>query len=106
MSLKRRNRRPASLSSTMEPRRPQVPDVVSAAADAALGAEDPGERHTRLRAIFERDFDYVWNALRRLGVHARDREDLAQEVFVHVYRRLGDYDASRPSRPWLFAFVF
>jgi RNA polymerase sigma-70 factor (ECF subfamily) len=89
----------------MEPRRPQVPDVVSVAADAAARADDDSERHTRLRAIFERDFDYVWNSLRRLGVHARDREDLAQDVFVHVYRRLEDYDTSRPSRPWLFAFV-
>jgi RNA polymerase sigma-70 factor (ECF subfamily) len=91
----------------MEPRRPQVPDVVSVAADAApLRPTDDSDRHSRLRAIFERDFDYVWHSLRRLGVHARDREDLAQDVFVHVYRRLEEYDTTRPSRPWLFAFVF
>jgi RNA polymerase sigma-70 factor (ECF subfamily) len=63
------------------------------------------DRKARLRAIFDRDFDYVWNALRRLGVPAADREDLAQEVFVRVYRRLEDFDATRPSRPWIFAFV-
>jgi RNA polymerase sigma-70 factor, ECF subfamily len=55
--------------------------------------------------MFERDFDYVWDSLRRLGVHPSDREDVAQEVFLRVYRRLDDFDAARPSRPWLFAFV-
>jgi RNA polymerase sigma-70 factor (ECF subfamily) len=68
----------------------------------AVGAVD---RHALLRVIFHRDFDYVWESLRRLGVHASDREDLAQEVFVRVYRRLDRYDPSRPIRPWLFAFV-
>lgn len=59
----------------------------------------------RLTALFERDFDYVWNALGRLGVPDRDREDVAQEVFVQVYRRIAEYEVSRPSRPWLFAFA-
>jgi RNA polymerase sigma-70 factor (ECF subfamily) len=77
--------------------------VVSAAA-LPQGFEESG-RDARLRAIFDRDFDYVWNSLRRLGVHASDREDLVQEVFVRVYRRLEDFDDTRPSRPWLFAFV-
>jgi RNA polymerase sigma-70 factor, ECF subfamily len=66
---------------------------------------DP-ERAARFRALFEREFDYVWTSLRRLGVAARDLEDLAQEVFILVDRRLDDYDPSRPIRPWLFAFAF
>jgi RNA polymerase sigma-70 factor (ECF subfamily) len=64
------------------------------------------DRRARFRVIFEQELDYVWITLRRLGVHARDLEDLAQEVFVSVYRRLDDYDTSRPLRPWLFAFAF
>jgi RNA polymerase sigma-70 factor, ECF subfamily len=74
-----------------------------------LGAEDRStdlDRRTRFRALFEREFDYVWATLRRLGVHTRELEDVAQEVFIHVNRRLDDYDASRPLRPWLFAFAF
>jgi RNA polymerase sigma-70 factor (ECF subfamily) len=57
-------------------------------------------------AIFERELDYVWASLRRLGVADRDLEDVAQEVFVQVHRRLSQYDRSRPLRPWLFAFAF
>jgi RNA polymerase sigma-70 factor (ECF subfamily) len=72
-------------------------DVANAPAEA--------HAHAQLKILFERDFDYVWNSLRRLGVHTSDREDIAQDVFVHVYRRIQEYEVSRPSRPWLFAFV-
>lgn len=57
-------------------------------------------------AIFASEFDYVWHSLRRLGVPARDLEDLSHDVFFRVYQRLTDYDASRPLRPWLFGFAF
>jgi RNA polymerase sigma-70 factor (ECF subfamily) len=56
-------------------------------------------------AIFDEHFDFVWNTLRRLGVHSGDIEDLAHEVFLKVYARLDDYDSSRPLRPWLAGFV-
>lgn len=56
--------------------------------------------------LFAQYFTYVWNALRRLGVHDRDREDLAQEVFMRVASALATYDETRPPRPWLFAFAF
>jgi RNA polymerase sigma-70 factor (ECF subfamily) len=56
--------------------------------------------------IFDEHFDYVWNALRRLGVRDGEREDLAHEVFLKVYARLADYDTARPMRPWLFGFAY
>lgn len=58
------------------------------------------------RAIFERDLGYVWTSLRRLGVPARDLEDLSHDVFFRVHQRLADYDRERPFRPWLFGFCF
>lgn len=48
----------------------------------------------------------MWNTLRRLGVARDDLEDLAHDVFVVVYRKLGDYDPARPIRPWLFGIAF
>jgi RNA polymerase sigma-70 factor (ECF subfamily) len=95
-----------SFSVTSSPPRTQVTGVVAtASASLQTGADADVDRHGQLRVLFERDFDYVWNSLRRLGVHASDREDLAQDVFVHVYRRIEEFEVSRPSRPWLFAFV-
>jgi len=74
----------------------------------ALGLTDMGAdiaRRERFRAVFERELDYVWTSLRRMGVQPRDLEDVAQEVFLHVYRKLDEYDPERPLRPWLFAFA-
>jgi RNA polymerase sigma-70 factor (ECF subfamily) len=60
----------------------------------------------RFEAIFEAELSYVWTSLRRLGVHARDLEDVAHEVFLKAYEALPRYDPTRPIRPWLFAFAF
>jgi RNA polymerase sigma-70 factor (ECF subfamily) len=60
----------------------------------------------RFEAIFEAELGYVWTSLRRLGVHARDLEDVAHEVFLKAYEHLPKYDPTRPIRPWLFAFAF
>ena len=66
---------------------------------------DPDAKEARFRAVFDEEFDYVWASLRRLGVHERDLEDVAQDVFVQVHRRFETYDPARPIRPWLFAFA-
>lgn len=58
------------------------------------------------RELFDSQFAYVWNALKRLGIQERDLEDVAQQVFLQVHAQLSSYDPSRPLRPWLFAFAF
>jgi RNA polymerase sigma-70 factor (ECF subfamily) len=63
------------------------------------------ERPT-FRDIFDGQFSYVWNTLRRLGVHESDALDQAQETFVIVHGLLADYDPARPIRPWLFAIAY
>lgn len=70
------------------------------------GVEQAPPALPSFRALFEREFSYVWNALRRLGVAARDLEDVAQLVFLQVHAQLPTFDASRPLRPWLFAFAY
>lgn len=56
------------------------------------------------RRIFEEEFAYVCRSLRRLGVGEADLPDVAQELFLTVHQRLGEYDPGRPLRPWLFSF--
>src|SRR5262249_36605812 len=36
-------------------------------------------------ALFEAEFAYVWTSLRRLGVPARDLEDVTHDVLLEVY---------------------
>jgi RNA polymerase sigma-70 factor (ECF subfamily) len=57
-------------------------------------------------AAFLRELDYLYRALRRHGASSDDVEDLAQDVFLVMWRRWGDYDGARPLRPWLTGIVF
>jgi RNA polymerase sigma-70 factor (ECF subfamily) len=47
----------------------------------------------------------VWRALRRLGVREADVEDVCQEVFVVVHRRLGDFEARSSVRTWIYGIA-
>ena len=63
------------------------------------------ERSEEFRRLFDDNYDYVWSSLRRLGVQARDLEDVTHDVFVEVHAKVHTYDRARPIRPWLFAFA-
>ena len=52
--------------------------------------------------LYERHFDFVWRSLRRLGVPTADLHDVAQEVFLVVHRRLGDFEGRSKVTTWLF----
>lgn len=66
----------------------------------------PDELDQGCLAVYERELDYIFETLRRLGASPREIEDLAQEVFLVLYRNWQDLDADRPFRPYLFAIAF
>jgi RNA polymerase sigma-70 factor (ECF subfamily) len=72
--------------------------------DPALSASS--RQAPAFRALFEREFAYVFHTLFRLGVRRPDLEDMTHEVFVAVHHVLADYDPTRPLRPWLFGIAF
>lgn len=45
---------------------------------------------------------FLWATLQRLGARSADLDDVYQEVFVVLHRRLADYDPALPIRPWLY----
>jgi RNA polymerase sigma-70 factor (ECF subfamily) len=55
---------------------------------------------------FQRELNYVFRTLRRLGTSPSEVEDLAQEVFLALRRSWIDYDQERPLRPYLFGIAF
>ncbi len=75
------------------------PSAPARAAPASGGPKD-------FRALYEAEFSYVWSSLRRLGAPSAHIEDLAHDTFVTAWRRMGDFDSSRPIRPWLFGIAF
>ena len=74
--------------------------------DRALPAVVTCSESRRFFEIFQNEYAYVINSLRRLGTHECDLEDVAHEVFLVVHRRLERYDSNRPLRPWLFGIAF
>jgi RNA polymerase sigma-70 factor (ECF subfamily) len=56
-------------------------------------------------AIYEGMVDFVWNVVCRMGVPRADAEDVVQEVFVTVYRRLGEFEGRARLKTWVFTIT-
>lgn len=72
----------------------------------------PGETQTnppsaklRFAELFRSEHDFVWRCLRRIGFHEHEADDLTQDVFLVVHRRLDDFDTSRSIRAWLYGIA-
>ena len=73
-------------------------------------AQDPTDKsmgaiHAGFGAIYESMVDYVWNVVCRMGVPQSDAEDVVQEVFVTVYRRLGEFEGRAQLKTWVFTIA-
>lgn len=55
---------------------------------------------------FQRELDYIYRTLQRLGTHPSELDDLAQDVFLALRRSWSQYDTTRPLRPYLFGIAF
>lgn len=58
-----------------------------------------------MRELVERFQPDVFALCYRLLRHRQDAEDVAQEVFLRVFRSLGRWDSTRPLRPWVLAIA-
>ena len=67
--------------------------------------ESTGAIQAGFDAIYEGMVDYVWNVVCRMGVPAPDAEDVVQEVFVTVYRRLGEFEGRAQLKTWVFTIA-
>ena len=59
----------------------------------------------RFSALYDRQFAFVWRALRRLGLRGAATEDAAQEVWLVVFRHLHRLDPEGSPRPWLYTIA-
>ena len=55
--------------------------------------------------IYDETFAFVWRTVRRLGVDESAVDDVTQEVFVAVYRRLGDFEMRCAPKTWVFSIA-
>jgi RNA polymerase sigma-70 factor (ECF subfamily) len=70
-----------------------------------LGAREPEGEDAALAdvaRVYEVHAEFVWASLQRLGVRDSDLEDVLQEVFVVVFRKIDTFDGSAKMTTWLF----
>jgi RNA polymerase sigma-70 factor (ECF subfamily) len=79
--------------------------VQTASADDPPAARTAPERPWTFDAVYEGHFAFVWRTVRRLGVHASGVEDVVQDVFLVVHRRLATFEGNSSVRSWLFSIV-
>jgi RNA polymerase sigma-70 factor (ECF subfamily) len=65
----------------------------------------PQPEATAFRRLYDEHGAFAWRALRTFGVPPWALEDAVQDVFVVVFRRLGEYDAARSFRGWLWGIA-
>jgi RNA polymerase sigma-70 factor (ECF subfamily) len=70
---------------------------------ADLSAEAPPR--LRFEAVYGDHFAFVWRMTRRLGVPEASVDDVVQDVFLVLHRRLGEYDGRASVRSWLFGIL-
>lgn len=70
------------------------------------GSEAPsGPGLPAFDVLFREHYAFIHRTLRALGVDPTAVDDAAQEVFLVVHRRLGDYDGRAAARAWIFGIA-
>jgi RNA polymerase sigma-70 factor (ECF subfamily) len=84
-----------------------VPGASSAAVAAPVGGLPLALAHERLdfEKVYDEHFDFVWRTARRMGIPEASADDVVQDVFLVVHRRLEDYDGHTPARRWVLGIV-
>lgn len=58
--------------------------------------------HLTSRQVFEEHARYVFRVLRYLGVREADVQDVCQEVFITVHRKIDEFEGRSSVRTWLY----
>jgi RNA polymerase sigma-70 factor (ECF subfamily) len=58
-----------------------------------------------VRDVYEAHFDFVWRTARRLGARESQLDDVVQEVFLVVQRRLASFEGRSELKTWLFGIT-
>ncbi len=73
----------------------EAPEAIGAQAGPALSFDD----------VYDAYVDFVWQSARRLGVSEAAADDVVQQTFVVVHRRLLDFEGRSSLRTWIFSVL-
>jgi RNA polymerase sigma-70 factor (ECF subfamily) len=82
---------------------PRVPPPVSEQPPPdPVGERLPGPS---FNALYAQHFEFVWRVVRRLGVRDGAIDDVVQDIFVIVHRRLPSFEGRSLLKTWLFGIT-
>lgn len=55
--------------------------------------------------LYDENVDFVWRSARRLGVAEPFADDVVQQTFLVVYRRLAEFEHRSSLKTWLFSIL-
>jgi RNA polymerase sigma-70 factor (ECF subfamily) len=84
---------------------PEPPLVERLASEVSALASNEAMPQASFVDLYEEHMPFVWNGVRRLGVPESAVEDVVQEVFLVVHRKLGDFEGRSSMRTWLFGIA-
>jgi RNA polymerase sigma-70 factor (ECF subfamily) len=110
---------PAAAGSIPNGARSEADDSITGAENRGHGtgmeAREPEQASARstnaepaelsLAAVYEAHFDFVWRSARRLGVSPLHLDDVVQEVFLVVHRKLAEFEGRAPLKSWLYGIT-
>jgi RNA polymerase sigma-70 factor (ECF subfamily) len=65
----------------------------------------PPADEPRFEDVYGEHFPFVWRSVRRLGVDPSAVDDVVQETFLVVHRRIAEFEARSSMKTWLFGIV-
>jgi RNA polymerase sigma-70 factor (ECF subfamily) len=79
--------------------------VASATTDSFPSALNRAAAVPSFDEIYDQHVAFVWRSVRRLGVDASAVDDVVQDVFLVVHRKLAEFEGTAALRTWLFGIV-
>ena len=55
--------------------------------------------------VYDEHFGFVWRTVRQLGVQGATIDDVVQETFIVVHRRLAEFEGRSSLKTWLYGIV-
>ncbi len=75
-------------------------------AGEAMTRMPPAERTaSEFEGIYREHFRFVWRSVRRLGVRGAAVDDVVQEVFLVVHRRMETFEGRSSAKTWLYGIL-